>query len=102
MLPYKLTKSVYLENFNAGIDSSEVSNLTLQNQFAERWRELDPSTSTSIKVLPLIEDAFDYVRNLDKGEDQKSNKEMEIQVLITGSLHLVGRALGVLEGVDAL
>lgn len=93
---------MYTENFNAAIDSTEVSNLSLQYTFAERWRELDPSHSTTIKVLPFIEEVFEYVRNLNPGVGKDGKDDAKKQVLITGSLHLVGRALGVLEGIDAL
>ena len=72
----------------------------MQKSFAEKWRALDPSPTTSIKVLPTIEDAFEYVRKLDP--EAENGKENEIHALITGSLHLVGRALGALEGVDAV
>ena len=100
--PQRLTKSAHAETFNAGIDSTEVSNLTMQNIFAERWRVLDPSPSTTIKVLPFVEDAFEHVRSLNPRTGKDMKVEIETQVLITGSLHLVGRALGALEGVDAL
>jgi folylpolyglutamate synthase len=50
----------------------------------------------------LIEEALDYVRELGMVAGQGAEGERETQVLITGSLHLVGRALGVLEGLDAL
>ncbi|KAF4626040.1 hypothetical protein G7Y89_g12124 [Cudoniella acicularis] len=36
------------------------------------------------------------------GKEGKKEKGDKVQVLITGSVHLVGNALGVLEGVDAL
>ena len=58
--------------------------------------ELDISSSTMIKVLPSIEDAVEYVRSLEKQDDDK------VHAFITGSVHLVGRALGILEGVEAL
>lgn len=76
----------------------------MQKTFAEKWRALDPSPSTTIKVLPCIEDALEYVRGLDlksREADDEIEGSKEIQALITGSLHLVGRALGVLDGVDA-
>jgi folylpolyglutamate synthase len=82
-------------------DTTAVTGLTVQKSFAEKWQELDSSsgtTTTTIKVLPSVPDALEYVRALEhKSEDGK-----EVHALITGSLHLVGRALGVLEGVDAL
>ena len=69
--------------------------LDTQKKFARRWRELDPSASTTIKVLPGVEDAVQYVKNLEQ-------QDGKVHAFITGSVHLVGRALGILEGVDAL
>jgi len=59
---------------------------------------LDPKAS--ITVLPSIEEALDYAKALAKGDGKEVEKE--VQALITGSLHLVGGALAVLEGVTAL
>jgi folylpolyglutamate synthase len=98
----RLINATPLEFTNASIDKIEVADLRLQKAFAERWRSLDPSPSTTIKVLPLIEDALDYVRELGMVTGQGAKGERETQVLITGSLHLVGRALGALEKLDAL
>jgi folylpolyglutamate synthase len=71
----------------------------MQKAFAEKWRTLDPSSETTIEVLPSVEDALEYVRKLGS---ETSGEQMEIHALITGSVHLVGRALGVLEDVDAV
>lgn len=76
--------------------------MTLQKAFAEKWRALDPSTNTKIEVLPTVEDAFDYVRGLETAGSGENDDGGSIHALITGSVHLVGRALGALEDVDAL
>jgi folylpolyglutamate synthase len=99
---YLLINSTHIEFANAGVDSAEVADLTLQKTFAQRWRTLDSSPSTTIKVLPFIEDAFEHARSLSLGTGKDGKGEIETQVLVTGSLHLVGRALGALEGADAL
>jgi len=52
-------------------------------------------------VVPTIEDAILYVRKLGSDLSTKGGDRM-IQAFITGSLHLVGGALGILEGADAL
>lgn len=67
----------------------------MQKAFAEKWRSLDSNLETDVQVLPSVEDAFEYVRGL-------ATDEVHAQALITGSVHLVGRALGSLESVDAL
>lgn len=90
---------------NRAYDSVAIAGLTMQKSFAEKWRALDPQASASIKVLSCIEDAFEYVRmELNDGGERTDGKDgrKEVHALITGSVHLVGRALGVLEGVDAL
>lgn len=67
----------------------------MQKEFAHKWDTLDgPGV---IKVLPGMDDAVEYVRSLKTKGDTS-----EVHAFITGSLHLVGTALGYLEGVDAL
>jgi folylpolyglutamate synthase len=74
----------------------------MQKTFAGKWNELDPSSSTAISVLPSVEDAFEYVRYLSGGKSNDGKHGKKVHAFITGSVHLVGRALGALEGVDAL
>lgn len=62
-------------------------NLTVQNEFAAKWSELDEKAK--VVVMPSIEESIDYVRAL---EDTKG-----VSAFITGSLHLIGGALSVLE-----
>ena len=90
------------DSANAGNDSTAIADLTHQKAFAKKWQSLDPSPNTTIKVLPRIEDALEYVRVLNLRTNEDGDGRMETQVLITGSVHLVGRALGALEGDDAL
>lgn len=81
---------------NHQYDPEAIKKLTVQHQFAERWSVLDPKAKVSI--VPSIEETVNQVRDL-----AQSLKEGEaVQALITGSLHLVGGALGILEGADAL
>ncbi|KAK0630203.1 Mur ligase [Bombardia bombarda] len=70
----------------------DIEKLTIQRVFAEKWSALDPSAN--VMVVPSIEEAINKVRALTstKEGDQK------VEALITGSLHLVGGALGILEG----
>jgi folylpolyglutamate synthase len=90
---------------NLSTDAAALAGLTLQKSFADKWEELEGSESNAkIQVLPSIEDAFEYVRSLKVGNELKRERggSDEVHVLITGSVHLVGRALGALEGADAL
>jgi hypothetical protein len=91
---------VSTDSVNRTLDYRVIEKLTLQEEFAWKWRAFDPSPTTTIKVVPYIEDALEYVRKLE-AESVKEQKG-EVHALITGSVHLVGRALGALEGVDAL
>lgn len=70
----------------------------MQKSFSKRWRELDAASSTNIQVLPSVEDAIEYARSLEMNRQDGS----KVHAFITGSVHLVGRALGILEGVDEL
>lgn len=68
--------------------------MTVQRDFAQRWKEVD-STNAHIALAPSVSDALTLVR----GEAAVGG---EVKVFVTGSLHLVGATLGLLEDVDAL
>ncbi|KAM0284285.1 hypothetical protein ACHAQH_002076 [Verticillium albo-atrum] len=86
----------YKKDFvNNQYDPKAIEAMTVQHSFAEKWRALDPAAK--ISVIPTIEEALNFVESLGKG-----SKEKRVQALVTGSLHLVGGALGILEGADAL
>ncbi|KAI1169966.1 FolC bifunctional protein [Nemania sp. FL0916] len=81
---------------NHQYDAAAIKALTAQRAFAEKWALLEPTAK--ISVVPTIEHAINHVRDVGAsvGEGQA------VQAFITGSLHLVGGALAILEGVDAL
>nr|XP_036587675.1 folylpolyglutamate synthase [Colletotrichum truncatum]KAF6798617.1 folylpolyglutamate synthase [Colletotrichum truncatum] len=81
---------------NHQYDAKAIEAMTVQRQFAERWSQLDPQAD--VKVIPTIEEALQHVRGL-AGEVAEGES---VQAFVTGSLHLVGGALGILEGADAL
>lgn len=82
---------------NNQYDTKEVESLAAQQRFAERWASLDPHAS--VVVLPTIEQALSHVRQLGAGLPARDEK---VRAFVTGSLHLVGGALGILEKTDAL
>ncbi|KAH6900372.1 Mur ligase [Thelonectria olida] len=89
--------SGYKRDFvNRQYDPAEIDKMTVQHRFAEKWSSLDPDAT--IKVMPTIEQSIDYARNLSEGLPEGES----VLALITGSLHLVGGALGILEKADAL
>ena len=67
-----------------------VKQLDVQKRLAETWRAVD--AEADVGVVGTIEEAVEKVRGLSKGE-----KEGQVKVLVTGSLHLVGGFLDVLE-----
>lgn len=81
---------------NHQYDPEAIKKLTVQRTFAERWSSLDPGAK--ITVIPSIEEAINVARDL----TGSLNEGETVQAFITGSLHLVGGALGILEGADAL
>lgn len=75
---------------------ADIEKMTMQRVFADKWKELDPSAN--VMLIPSIEEAINTARGL----ADKEGEQQKLQALITGSLHLVGGALGILEGADAL
>ncbi|ODM20664.1 hypothetical protein SI65_03717 [Aspergillus cristatus] len=70
-------------------DPKTLQNLSLQRELADVWHDLSPETE--VAALPSIEGAVEYIKNINGGVG-------ESQVLVTGSLHLVGGAIAVLDG----
>ncbi|KAM3463815.1 hypothetical protein MY5147_001096 [Beauveria neobassiana] len=81
---------------NRQVDPADVAGMTAQRRFAEAWARLDPGAD--VRVLPTIEEALDCARGFGEGLPEGS----AVQAYVTGSLHLVGGALGILEQADAL
>jgi folylpolyglutamate synthase len=73
--------------------AEEVRALKVQKDLAAIWAELDPAAE--IKVSATIEDAINEVRVMAK--QASVDKINESIVFITGSLHLVGGVLEILE-----
>jgi len=90
-----------LDQINHSTDTAAVASLALQYAFAERWKGLDSKSTAKVQVLHSIEEALVFVRLLSEETDE--GKGVKVHAFVTGSVHLVGRTLGVLEGgVDAL
>ncbi|KAH8883653.1 FolC bifunctional protein [Thozetella sp. PMI_491] len=90
-------ESGYKKDFvNHQYDPQEIAKLTAQRAFAEKWKVLDPTADTM--AIPSIEEALNTAR----GIAEKLKDGQTVQVFITGSLHLVGGALAILEKADAL
>ncbi|OAR02505.1 hypothetical protein LLEC1_05451 [Akanthomyces lecanii] len=81
---------------NRQVDPKDIAGMTAQRRFAEEWARLDPNAD--IHVIPTIQEALDCARRLGDGLPEGS----AVQAYVTGSLHLVGGAMGILEQADAL
>ena len=66
-----------------------VQSLQVQKSLAETWKELDPGAS--VNVVPSIEEAVGWCRDV-AGQQRET-----VRVFVTGSIHLVGGFLEVLE-----
>lgn len=74
------------------IAESDLAQLKTQQDLASAWKALVPSfPASNVHVLPSIEHAVRIVRGV-SGNDKKG-----VDVLVAGSLHLVG---GVIEVAD--
>ncbi|KAH8669755.1 Mur ligase [Tricladium varicosporioides] len=97
--------------FNAALQNSEEASLILQHTLAQTWKDLVaanletrsedrakelglPETEIVVTVLSSVEDAISAVKKRSEGT--------EVECLVTGSVHLVGTFIGMLEGVDAV
>ncbi|KAI9370312.1 Mur ligase [Aspergillus egyptiacus] len=77
-------------------DSEAVEKLQVQKGLAETWHRIDPSAE--VKVYGTIEEAVDYTRDIAlKEQSRLEGDETPIMTLVTGSLHLVGGFLDVVE-----
>ncbi|KAJ9271410.1 hypothetical protein DTO212C5_2490 [Paecilomyces variotii] len=77
-------------------NSADIEKLSVQNTLAETWKTIDPTAT--VEVLGTIEEAVEYVRDLaEKNQHQVSESESAVMTLVTGSLHLVGGFLDVVE-----
>ncbi|EFW19641.1 Folylpolyglutamate synthetase [Coccidioides posadasii str. Silveira] len=84
-------RSYNIEFVNKNIDPDTLQTLTLQKELATTWQGLDPCTE--VASLPSIEDAIDYVRSI----SGRNCAEQEALIFVTGSFHLVGGVLSILE-----
>ncbi|KAI9816056.1 MAG: Folylpolyglutamate synthetase [Pycnora praestabilis] len=71
-------------------NSADVEELSVQKGLATTWAAIDPETE--VRVVRTIEEAAGWVREL-----AKEDSEEVVKVLITGSVHLVGGFLEVLD-----
>ncbi|PUU83488.1 Mur ligase [Tuber borchii] len=72
---------------SVGTDPEALKKLTVQEQLAQAWIDQVPRTPV-VHVLPTVEEAIAVVTSL--------SYKAPVQVLVTGSLHLVGAVLEVL------
>ena len=72
---------------SVGTDPEALRKLTVQEQLAQAWIDEVPRTPV-LHVIPTVEDAIGIVTSL--------SYKAPVQVLVTGSLHLVGAFLEVL------
>ena len=69
---------------------AEKQTLAPQRQLGNAWSQLVPSfPDEDVHVLPSVEHALQIVRGV-----EEAHPDEDVQVLVTGSLHLVG---GVIE-----
>jgi folylpolyglutamate synthase len=76
-------------------NQQDVDTLAVQKALAHTWSDID--SSAEVHVLRTIEEAVGAARSVARAWAQDAGPDAEVMVLITGSLHLVGGALEVLE-----
>ena len=87
-------------------NSEEVGELSVQTRLAEVWNDLEgrgggrdqaEGSIVQVRVLGTIEEAVDVVRGLASQQKLEGSGRGGVSVLVTGSVHLVGGVLEVLE-----
>ena len=73
-------------------NQADVDAMSVQNALAETWRAVDPKAE--VKVVRTVEEAVELARAV---AGQRESGHEEVKVLVTGSLHLVGGVVEVLE-----
>ena len=76
-------------------NADDIDKLRVQKSLADTWKELDPTAE--VKVFSTIEDAVDFTRELAKQRRSASDDAAPIGAFVTGSLHLVGGFLDVIQ-----
>ncbi|KAE8862025.1 hypothetical protein PTNB73_07579 [Pyrenophora teres f. teres] len=76
-------------------NQQDVDTLAVQKALAKTWSEID--STAQVHVLRTIEEAIGTARGVARDYAKDAGPETEVMVLVTGSLHLVGGALEVLE-----
>lgn len=72
----------------SNIDATRVNEMHVQKQLAKTWNSIDPACQ--VAVVRTVEEAVSLVR-------EQANSGAEVTALVTGSLHLVGAFLEVIE-----
>ncbi|KAF1913955.1 Mur ligase [Ampelomyces quisqualis] len=76
-------------------NQQDVDTLAVQKALAHTWSDID--NSAEVHVLRTIEEAVGAARSVAHAWAHDAGADAEVMVLVTGSLHLVGGALEVLE-----
>jgi folylpolyglutamate synthase len=87
------TNMYALDMVNRNHDETAIKTMSVQKAFAEAWTKLD--STAEVAALPSIEDALEYVKKLQDPGGM-------VQIFVTGSTHLIGGMLALLEGRDAV
>jgi len=94
------TNQTFNEGFKPDLVSintnkQDVDSLAVQKALALTWSEVDKSAD--VRVLKTIEEAVATARSIAADWAKEAGPNTEVMALITGSLHLVGGAIEVLE-----
>lgn len=77
-------------------NAADVEALSVQNALADTWRAIDPSAD--VAVVKTVEEAVRNARHVAELHNSGTDaEESDVMVLVTGSLHLVGGVVEVLE-----
>ena len=85
---------------SSNINLKEVQEMKVQKGLMDTWLDIDPESTVEVKGS--IEEAVHWIRGIAKEMREDGEREERVMVLVTGSLHLVGGFLDVLESEQEL
>jgi folylpolyglutamate synthase len=85
-----LTSVAEFENRNA--NDKEVKELKVQKGFANVWAATD--SSAKVHITSTVQEAIELVQDFSEQQDSTTD------ILVTGSIHLVGGVLALLESAS--
>jgi hypothetical protein len=91
-----LFKFFFIENYNGALKNTQLDRCILHKEI---WRDITKTEDieSQLSVCPTIKHALEIIHDI-----KDNNSPRHVNVLFTGSLHLIGSTLGLLNSSDSM